>query len=176
MADRRDGRRNFGRTVRHPYAITPALPPKEVPTRQVIRFTPLPAAGESVVMAFAHPAPTKAVRDPGGEDADDLEILTMHASPKDSPHSRGEMHEWVAKSAHDATADDDRVAEVGLRMDRTLKRRIRLARIETPLYFPSPTLGAAAQELGDRLRDNVSVESGWRHSTDTLKCSSTSMR
>ena len=61
--------------------------------------------------------------------------------------------------AYDVTPDDlERHEQFGRRMERTLKRRIRFARIETPLCETRPGLGASAADLGDRLREKARIE------------------
>lgn len=62
--------------------------------------------------------------------------------------------------AYDVTAKDlERGAEIGARVERMLQRRIRFARIETPLLQTRPSLGSMAQDLGERLRDKARIES-----------------
>ncbi len=61
---------------------------------------------------------------------------------------------------YDVRAKDlERGAEIGARVERTLQRRIRFARIETPLLQTRPSLGSLAQDLGERLRDKARIES-----------------
>jgi len=55
-------------------------------------------------------------------------------------------------------ADLKRGEAVGERMNRTLQRRIRLARIEPHLYDPDVSLPAASQKLGEELRDKARME------------------
>jgi hypothetical protein len=55
-------------------------------------------------------------------------------------------------------ADLGRSETVGGRMGRVLQQRIRYARIEPHLYQPDTQLTAAAQKLGDELRDRGRIE------------------
>ena len=55
-------------------------------------------------------------------------------------------------------ADLKRGDAVGERMNRTLQRRIRLARIEPHLYDPEAGLPAASQKLGEELRDKARMD------------------
>jgi len=55
-------------------------------------------------------------------------------------------------------ADLKRGEAVGERMNRTLQRRIRLARIEPHLYDPDASLPAASQKLGEELRDKARMD------------------
>jgi len=55
-------------------------------------------------------------------------------------------------------ADLKRSAAVGERMNRTLQRRIRLARIEPHLYNPDAGLPAASQKLGEQLREKARTD------------------
>ena len=72
---------------------------------------------------------------------------------------------WPELEADTPLANDVTLADLanregyGQRMDRTLKRRIRFARMETALYHPTPSLGAAGVELGQRLREKANLES-----------------
>ena len=64
-----------------------------------------------------------------------------------------------APLAHSVTASDpDRFEEVGLRMEQTLKRRMRLARLVSHLYQPRAGLTPLATQLVERLRERASVE------------------
>jgi hypothetical protein len=61
--------------------------------------------------------------------------------------------------AFDVTpADLKRSTAVGERMNRTLQRRIRLARIEPHLYDPEVSLPAASQKLGEELREKARAD------------------
>jgi hypothetical protein len=57
-----------------------------------------------------------------------------------------------------AKLDPERFENIGLRMDQTLKRRIRLARIAPRLYQPRPHLSLLANQLLDRLREKAHIE------------------
>ena len=61
--------------------------------------------------------------------------------------------------AFDVTTASLRRSEVvGERMEQTLRRRMRLARIESHLYSPDPKLTTAAQKLGEELREKGRTE------------------
>jgi hypothetical protein len=61
--------------------------------------------------------------------------------------------------AFEVTPDDlKRGDAVGERMNRTLQRRIRMARIEPHLYDPDTGLPAAGQKLGEELRDKARMD------------------
>jgi hypothetical protein len=55
-------------------------------------------------------------------------------------------------------SDMTRYKEVGRRVEQTLRRRMRHVRIEPHLYEPSAHLPAAAQDLGERLREETRIE------------------
>jgi hypothetical protein len=55
-------------------------------------------------------------------------------------------------------SDPDRFEEVGQRMEQTLKRRVRLARLIPHLYQPRAYLPPLANQLVDRLRERAHVE------------------
>lgn len=62
--------------------------------------------------------------------------------------------------AFDVTPTDlGRSDAVGIRMERTFRRRILFARIEPHLGLPAADLPAAAQKLGEELREKAGVES-----------------
>lgn len=69
-----------------------------------------------------------------------------------------ELEQDKALAFEVTTADLERSAAVGARMNGALGRRIRLARIEPHLYDPQPTLPAAARRLGEELRDKARIE------------------
>jgi len=54
--------------------------------------------------------------------------------------------------------DLERSEIVGQRMDQTLQRRIRHARIEPHLYTPNFQLSVAGQKLGEELREKANIE------------------
>ena len=56
------------------------------------------------------------------------------------------------------TADLERSAVVGARMNRVLQRRIRFARIEPHLYEATASLTAAGRKLGEELREKARIE------------------
>jgi hypothetical protein len=56
------------------------------------------------------------------------------------------------------TADLERSAIVGARMNRVLQRRIRFARIEPHLYEATASLTAAGRKLGEELREKARIE------------------
>jgi len=61
--------------------------------------------------------------------------------------------------AFEVTATDlQRSQAVGARMNRVLKRRIHLARIEPHLYQPEAGLPATSQKLGEELREKARIE------------------
>jgi hypothetical protein len=61
--------------------------------------------------------------------------------------------------AFDVTPTDlERSEAVGVRMNKTLGRRIRFARIEPHLYEPQAELSAVSRKLGEELREKVRIE------------------
>ncbi len=69
-----------------------------------------------------------------------------------------ELEQDKALAFEVTSADLERSQTVGGRMDRTLQRRIRHARIEPHLYRPEARLPSAAQKLGEELRERAQIE------------------
>ena len=72
--------------------------------------------------------------------------------------SLGELEQDKALAFEVTAADLKRSEVVGPRMNRTLERRIRFARIEPHLYEPQATLPAASRKLGEELREKARIE------------------
>jgi hypothetical protein len=70
----------------------------------------------------------------------------------------GELEEDKSLAFEATSADLDRSQIVGQRVDRTLQRRIRLARIEPLLFEPEPSLPPAGQKLGQQMREQARLE------------------
>ncbi len=70
----------------------------------------------------------------------------------------GELEQDKALAFEVTAADLKRSEVVGPRMNRTLERRIRFARIEPHLYEPQATLPAASRKLGEELREKARIE------------------
>ena len=103
-------------------------------------------------------------------DADQTELLL--AAVAEFAHYEGELRRiedeiargWAELEedkglAFDVTpADLRRSKAVGERMADTLRRRIRLARMEAHLSLPDARLGASGQRLGEALREKAEIE------------------
>jgi hypothetical protein len=70
----------------------------------------------------------------------------------------GELEQDNTLAFDVTTTDLARSSEVGGRMERTFRRRIRLARIEPHLGAPATDLSVAARHLGEELREKAAVE------------------
>jgi hypothetical protein len=87
----------------------PCPPILDKATRHRIQFVEQAGPGQTILMAFVDPAPTKAVRTLGGSDAvasdvDAMDILAVPGQPSDDPSVSNEMIEWVSESRRLETA------------------------------------------------------------------------